>query len=198
MLARPPPASPFRSWIRQPSQPVKALPMNSLRSALTGWPAWRTETDIWAKPAYESASGATKRFTTGASSMEVNSVAGCFIRFSTSCNIEPISAYNGLMPLQVGAIYENGVLRPLQPLNLMEHERVLVSVVQTAASGRSSLALEYIERIRREQQGAEPAPGHRNFGGGSRRFRDPWPLKLSLTAGTVDPWPGTFSIRARW
>ena len=64
------------------------------------------------------------------------------------------------MPLQVDAIYENGVLRPLQPLNLMEHERVLVSVVQTAASGRSSLALEYIERIKREQQDAETAPGH--------------------------------------
>jgi predicted DNA-binding antitoxin AbrB/MazE fold protein len=62
------------------------------------------------------------------------------------------------MPLQIDAVYENGVLRPLQPLDLTEHERVLVSVVQTA--GRSSLALEYIERVKREPQDAEPAPGH--------------------------------------
>jgi predicted DNA-binding antitoxin AbrB/MazE fold protein len=63
------------------------------------------------------------------------------------------------MPQQVDAIYENGVLRPLQPLDLTEHERVLVSVVKNSASARSSLAVEYIERLRREQQDAEPAPG---------------------------------------
>jgi predicted DNA-binding antitoxin AbrB/MazE fold protein len=64
------------------------------------------------------------------------------------------------MPLRVDAIYENGVLRPLQPLDLKEHERVLVSVVKTAtALGRSSLAVEYIENVKRELQDAEPAPG---------------------------------------
>jgi predicted DNA-binding antitoxin AbrB/MazE fold protein len=63
------------------------------------------------------------------------------------------------MPRQVDAVYENGMLRPLQPLDLKEHEHVLVSVVKTAASERSSPAVEYIERIRREQQDAEPAPG---------------------------------------
>jgi predicted DNA-binding antitoxin AbrB/MazE fold protein len=63
------------------------------------------------------------------------------------------------MPLQVDAVYENGVLRPLQPLDLTEHEQVVVSVVKVT-SGRSSLAVEYIERIKREQRDAEPAPGH--------------------------------------
>jgi predicted DNA-binding antitoxin AbrB/MazE fold protein len=63
------------------------------------------------------------------------------------------------MPLQVDAVYENGVLRPLQPLDLKEHERVLVSVVKAEGSGRSSLAIEYIEKIKREVQDAEPAPG---------------------------------------
>jgi predicted DNA-binding antitoxin AbrB/MazE fold protein len=63
------------------------------------------------------------------------------------------------MPLQVAAVYENGVLRPLQPLDLKEHEHVLVSVVKTApALGRSSLAVEYIESVKRELQDAEPAP----------------------------------------
>ena len=63
------------------------------------------------------------------------------------------------MPLQVDAIYENGVLRPLQPLDLTEHEHVLVSVVKAAVSGRSHLDVEYIERIRRELQDTEVAPG---------------------------------------
>lgn len=45
------------------------------------------------------------------------------------------STYNKDMPLQVDAVYENGVLRPLQPLDLREHERVLVSVVKSEAPG---------------------------------------------------------------
>ncbi|MGD1090478.1 MAG: antitoxin family protein [Bryobacteraceae bacterium] len=63
------------------------------------------------------------------------------------------------MLLQVDAVYENGVLRPLQPLDLKEHEHVLVSVVKVAAPARSSLAVEYIEKIKRDLQEAEPAPG---------------------------------------
>ena len=63
------------------------------------------------------------------------------------------------MPLQVDAVYENGVLRPLQPLDLREHERVVVSVVKAAVPDRSSLAVKYIERIKSELQNAEPAPG---------------------------------------
>ena len=64
------------------------------------------------------------------------------------------------MPLQVDAVYENGVLRPLQPLDLKEHEHVVVSVVKTASTpGGSSLAVEYIEKIRSELQHAEAAPG---------------------------------------
>ena len=44
------------------------------------------------------------------------------------------------MPLQVDAVYENnGVLR--------------------AAAARSSLAVKYIERIKREVEDAKPAPG---------------------------------------
>lgn len=62
------------------------------------------------------------------------------------------------MPLQVDAVYENGVLRPLQPLDLRENEHVVVSVAKTA-SDRSRLAVEYIEKIKKELQDAEPAPG---------------------------------------
>jgi predicted DNA-binding antitoxin AbrB/MazE fold protein len=64
------------------------------------------------------------------------------------------------MLLRVDAVYENGVLRPLQPLDLREHEHVVVSVVKTGPNAlRSNLAVEYIEEIKRELQGAEPAPG---------------------------------------
>ena len=63
------------------------------------------------------------------------------------------------MPLQVDAVYENGVLRPLQPLDLKEHEQVVVSVFKAARTlGRSSLDVEFIERIKRGLEDAEPAP----------------------------------------
>jgi len=47
------------------------------------------------------------------------------------------------MRLQVDAVYENGVLRPLQPLDLSEHERIIVSVIKNSPpSSRSSMAVE--------------------------------------------------------
>lgn len=62
------------------------------------------------------------------------------------------------MALQVDAVYENGVLRPLQPLDLKEHEHVVVSVVKVeGASKGPRLAVEYIERLKREL-GDDPIP----------------------------------------
>jgi predicted DNA-binding antitoxin AbrB/MazE fold protein len=61
------------------------------------------------------------------------------------------------MRFQVVAVYENGVLRPLQPLDLKEHEHVVVSV--SKSSGRSALAVEYMDKIKRDLADAEPAPG---------------------------------------
>lgn len=63
------------------------------------------------------------------------------------------------MPLRVEAVYENGVLRPLQPLELREHEHVIVSVEATRATAPPVLASEYIERIKGEVQDEDPAPG---------------------------------------
>ena len=61
--------------------------------------------------------------------------------------------------MQIDATYENGLLRPLQPLDLAEHERVVLSVSRTApAPDRSGPALEYIESIRTETRDAEPVP----------------------------------------
>jgi predicted DNA-binding antitoxin AbrB/MazE fold protein len=62
------------------------------------------------------------------------------------------------MALHVDAVYENGVLRPLQPLDLKEHEHVVVSVVKTEDESRGPrLAVEYIERLKREL-GDDPIP----------------------------------------
>ena len=64
------------------------------------------------------------------------------------------------MRFQVDAVYENGVLRPLVPLDLNEHELVVVSVVKTSTpSNRSGLAVEYVETVKREREGAIGAPG---------------------------------------
>jgi len=61
--------------------------------------------------------------------------------------------------VRVDAVYENGVLRPLQPLNLREHERVVVSVVQEGAKlADVALDLEFIEKVKAEL-GDQPAPG---------------------------------------
>ena len=63
------------------------------------------------------------------------------------------------MPIQVDAVYEDGVLRPLQPLDLKEHEHVVLSIIKAvSASSRSSLAVEYIEKIKRDLPAAEPGP----------------------------------------
>jgi len=62
--------------------------------------------------------------------------------------------------MQVDAVYQNGSLRPLQPLDLAENERVVVTITQGPnALGFSQLDTEYIEGLRRKLAGAEPAPG---------------------------------------
>jgi predicted DNA-binding antitoxin AbrB/MazE fold protein len=63
------------------------------------------------------------------------------------------------MPLRVEAIYEKGVLRPLQPLDLKEHEHVVVSVVKSTAPDGPKLDVEYLEKTKRELQQAGPPPG---------------------------------------
>ncbi len=66
------------------------------------------------------------------------------------------------MRLEIDAIYQKGVLRPLEPLNLAENELVVVTVVTGSGNcDRSKLDVEYIEKIRKELAGAEPAPGRK-------------------------------------
>jgi predicted DNA-binding antitoxin AbrB/MazE fold protein len=62
------------------------------------------------------------------------------------------------MAVRVDAVYENGVLRPLQPLDLKEHEHIVVSVVKAEGESKGPrLAVEYIERLKTEL-GDDPIP----------------------------------------
>jgi len=64
------------------------------------------------------------------------------------------------MGIQVDAVYENGVLKPLQPLGLAEHEHVSVTVVKAeSAPGSPQLDIAYLESLQAELLHAGPAPG---------------------------------------
>jgi hypothetical protein len=54
--------------MRQPSAPVKALSMNSLRSAWTGASAWPNQSNIRAKPVFANLENPKKCLTSPASS----------------------------------------------------------------------------------------------------------------------------------
>jgi len=63
------------------------------------------------------------------------------------------------MTKQVEAIYENGVLRPLEPLPLAERERVTVTIGIGADQPRHSHPdVEFIERARRELASVDSIP----------------------------------------
>jgi predicted DNA-binding antitoxin AbrB/MazE fold protein len=59
--------------------------------------------------------------------------------------------------VQVEAIFENGVLRPVTPLDLQEHERVTVEVLKSG-SVEPALDLDCIDTLRRKLRDAGSAP----------------------------------------
>jgi len=62
--------------------------------------------------------------------------------------------------MQVEAVYEHGILKPLQPLDLAENEHVLLLVTPAAdTSGACHPDVEFVENLRRALQDAGPAPG---------------------------------------
>ena len=93
--------------------------------------------------------------------------------------------YNGGMPLQVDAVYENGVLRPLQPLDLKPHEHVLVSIVAVAAPNRSSLAIDYVETFKKERRDCDRAPGLEEVRRRLAKIPESMAAGLLLSAGPV-------------
>ncbi len=63
------------------------------------------------------------------------------------------------MTMEIDAIYENGVLHPVGPLPLAEHQRVTVVISVTPATIQGSqLDVNYIEKARREVAKMERIP----------------------------------------
>lgn len=56
------------------------------------------------------------------------------------------------MVQQVEAVYENGLLRPLEPLNLADSQRVRITVT-TLELGRSKRDMKLLEQVRAEVAG---------------------------------------------
>ena len=87
---------------------------------------------------------------------KVRSAGGCLDSNSAQMWVFPLKWG---MPVKVDAVYENGVLRPLQPLDLKEHERVVLSVAKSVPeSAGSALDVEFVEKIKAELRG-QVAPG---------------------------------------
>ena len=59
------------------------------------------------------------------------------------------------MTRSVTAVYENGVLRPLEPLPLKEHQRVSVTVSDPVECW---LDHEYMEKVKKDVAAMGPAP----------------------------------------
>jgi hypothetical protein len=53
---------------------------------------------------------------------------------------------------------ESGILRPIQPLDLEKH-KLAIAGVSTTSPARSTLAVKYSERIKRQLEAEDPAPG---------------------------------------
>ena len=62
------------------------------------------------------------------------------------------------MSRQVQAVYENGVLRPLEPLLLKEHQKVSVTVSETEDPLGPMIDYAFLESARREIEQAEHIP----------------------------------------
>ena len=63
------------------------------------------------------------------------------------------------MTRRVEAVYENGMLRPLEPLPLEEHQHVTVVISEArAAPERSRLDADYLAAVRAEVAAMGPIP----------------------------------------
>lgn len=65
---------------------------------------------------------------------------------------------NGVMTKTLQAVYENGVLRPLEPLPFKEHQKVSVTVSDAADPLASMIDYAFIENARREIQDVDHIP----------------------------------------
>jgi predicted DNA-binding antitoxin AbrB/MazE fold protein len=63
------------------------------------------------------------------------------------------------MTRQVEAVYENGMLRPLEPLGLDEHQQVTLRIIDSSDDRlRSYLDLAYVESVTKEVDAMDHIP----------------------------------------
>ena len=69
--------------------------------------------------------------------------------------------YDGArMTRSLSAVYEDGVLKPLEPLPLKDHQRVTVTITDSAFEAAEPwLDHEYMDKVSREAATLGPAPG---------------------------------------
>lgn len=66
---------------------------------------------------------------------------------------------NGIVTRTLEAVYENGLLRPLEPLSLREHQRVVVTVSEVAVGpAEPQLDREYLDSLKKHGAGKGPKP----------------------------------------
>jgi len=83
-------------------------------------------------------------------------IAGC--RFGAVEDCAGVSD-NGIVTRTLEAVYENGLLRPLEPLSLREHQRVVVTVSEVAVGpAEPQLDREYLDSLKKHGAGKGPKP----------------------------------------
>ena len=79
------------------------------------------------------------------------------------------------MTKQVDAVYENGVLRPLEPLLLEEHQRVSITISSISGDPLASLIdRSFLEQAHKEVAVADYIPTHEELRGMTAKDTSSW------------------------
>jgi predicted DNA-binding antitoxin AbrB/MazE fold protein len=79
------------------------------------------------------------------------------------------------MTKQVDAVYENGVLRPLEPLLLEEHQQVRITISSISGDSLSSLIdRSFLEQAYKEVAAADYIPTHEEVHGMTAKDTSSW------------------------
>jgi predicted DNA-binding antitoxin AbrB/MazE fold protein len=79
------------------------------------------------------------------------------------------------MTNHVDAVYENGVLRPLEPLPLKEHQRVRVAISSISGDSLASVVdRSFLEHARKEVAAAGHIPTHEEVRGLTAKDPSSW------------------------
>jgi predicted DNA-binding antitoxin AbrB/MazE fold protein len=102
------------------------------------------------------------------------------------------------MTQHVEAVYENGVLRPLEPVLLEERQRVTVVITDgPEATRRSCLDVPYMEALRLEVEALDHIPTLEEVLGITSKDATSWADAITAERQELSRWPPISSIPAR-